>query len=167
MRLPSVSVVVTGGFGGEAGLTGVLDVGTLRRSIVFVYPATGTPGKLPADGWDSIAGARGCTPESLCFKSAYDDIVGRGWSVYGLSGQKADEQQEASRRLELPYPLLSDENFTLVEKMNLPDFHTEEGGRYMARHTLIIDDDGVVAAVNYPVFPTDKAAEYALAALPS
>ncbi len=50
---------------GGHGPRDVVDVGA-RATVVFGYPATGRPSKLP-DGWDAIAGATGCTLENRLF----------------------------------------------------------------------------------------------------
>src|SRR4029077_995658 len=37
-------------------------------TVVYVYPRTGVPGVDPPDGWDQIAGARGCTSQSCSLR---------------------------------------------------------------------------------------------------
>ena len=39
-----------------------------RRAVLYIYPATGIPGRPTPDGWDAIPGARGCTPQSCAFR---------------------------------------------------------------------------------------------------
>ena len=39
----------------------------LGRTVLYIYPRTGEPGKPPPDGWDAVPGARGCTPQSCYF----------------------------------------------------------------------------------------------------
>ena len=41
-----------------------LDERRAGRTILYLYPRSGEPGKALPDGWDEIPGARGCTPES-------------------------------------------------------------------------------------------------------
>ena len=36
-----------------------------ERWVLFIYPTSGVPGQDMPDGWDSIPGARGCTPGSV------------------------------------------------------------------------------------------------------
>ena len=39
------------------------------RTVLYVYPMTGRPGADLPEGWDSIPGARGCTPEACAFRN--------------------------------------------------------------------------------------------------
>ena len=43
------------------------------RLIIYCYPMTGNPNKPLPKNWDSIPGARGCTPETCSFRDAHDD----------------------------------------------------------------------------------------------
>src|SRR5688500_8158222 len=80
-----------------------------RRLVIYAYPRTGRPGEDPlvAD-WDTIPGARGCTPEACGFRDHAADLRAAGAAVAGLSTQDTDYQREAASRLRLPFPLLSD-----------------------------------------------------------
>lgn len=131
------------------------------KTILFIYPATGTPGTQLPEGWNEIPGARGCTPESLSFKQSFNEIKALGYTIYGISAQSPAEHKEAKDRLELPYELLSDENFEMTESLKLPTFHTKDGNRYMARLTLVVVDQKIQEII-YPVFPTNKAADMVL-----
>ena len=44
------------------------------RTVVYIYPRTGVPGKQPPDGWDAIPGARGCTPQSCSFRDHFAEL---------------------------------------------------------------------------------------------
>ena len=78
-------------------------------SVLFFYPMTARPGvALPAD-WDSIPGARGCTPEACAFNNLVSALAAAGThQIYGISTQSTQYQQEAAERLKLDYALLSD-----------------------------------------------------------
>lgn len=132
------------------------------KTILFIYPATGTPGTELPEGWNDIPGARGCTPESLSFKEAFDEIRSLGYITFGISAQTSKEHREAKDRLDLPYELLSDEQLQLTESLNLPTFRTKDGKRFMGRCTLIVDDHKIRDVI-YPVFPTSQAAAIVLA----
>lgn len=64
-------------------------------------------------------------------------------------------------RLQLPYPLLSDERLQLATSLGLPTFEFH-GQAYFKRVTLVVSEGRIEAAL-YPVFPPDKAAQHALA----
>lgn len=84
--------------------------------------STGAPDiTLPAD-WDSIPGARGCTPPSCAFRDSVQDFQDRGFDLVGLSAQDAAEQAEFATREHIPYPLVSDAALTLQEYPGLPVF---------------------------------------------
>jgi peroxiredoxin len=81
-----------------------------RRTLVFAFPWAGRPGEeLPADDWDAIPGARGCTAEACGFRDVHAELRALGLDVVGLSAQGPDRQSAVVERLGLPYPLLSDE----------------------------------------------------------
>ena len=128
-----------------------------NRVVFYCYPMTGQPGfKLP-DGWDSIPGARGCTPQSCSFRNHYQELQTLNTQVYGVSTQSSLVQQEAVERLHLPFELLSDTDFKLVTSLQLPTFEVENQ-RFIKRLTLIAEA-GKIIKVFYPVFPPDKNAE--------
>ena len=68
-------------------LVSLAHLGTFR-TIVYAYPRTGRPGEpeLTAD-WDSIPGARGCTPEACAFRDHHSELKAAGADVFGLSTQ--------------------------------------------------------------------------------
>jgi len=136
------------------------------RSVVFAYPRTGRPGEESLGGdaaWDAIPGARGCTPQACAFRDEHAHFAELGVRVFGLSTQTPDDQLEASERLHLPYPLLSDAGLELARALRLPTFEVE-GVTLLKRHTLFLRD-GAIEQVQYPVFPPDRAADAALEAL--
>jgi peroxiredoxin len=126
---------------------------------------TGRPGvELPA-GWDTIPGARGCTPQACAFRDHYTDLTAAGAArVHGLSSQDSAYQAEVVARLHLPFPLLADPQLRLADALRLPTFSTPETGRIYRRMTLIVHDDRI-EHVFYPVFPTDTHATEVLSRL--
>ena len=134
----------------------VVDLSLLAgRTVLYVYPMTGQPGVALPDGWDMIPGARGCTPQSCAFRDHFADLQALGVvQLFGLSTQPTDYQKEAADRLHLPFALLSDADFSLATKLNLPSFDVA-GSRLLKRLTLIVDDASITK-VFYPVFPPDR-----------
>jgi peroxiredoxin len=131
-------------------------------AIVYVYPMTGTPGVALPDGWDDVPGARGCTHESLGFRSHYDELTALGAQVFGLSVQTTAEQAEAAERLALPFPLLSDSGLVLAERLRLPTFTAADGVVRYKRITLVLNH-AVIEHVFYPIFPPNQHAAEVLA----
>src|ERR1700754_1104793 len=60
------------------GATVRLDALGAGRTVIYIYPLTGRPGTDLPDGWDSIPGARGCTPEACGFRDHYRDLLAPG-----------------------------------------------------------------------------------------
>lgn len=137
----------------------LVDVGALGpgRTVLYLYPRTGRPDRGVPTGWDSIPGARGCTPESCGFRDHFAELTALGAGVFGVSTQDTDYQREAVQRLELPFELLSDSRLELTTAMRLPTFQFE-GETLLKRLTLIVLE-GQVEHVFYPVFPPDRHAE--------
>jgi len=129
--------------------------------VLYVYPATGVPGRPLPEGWNQIPGARGCTPQSCAFRERAQELSDLGAAVFGLSAQSLAEQREFAERENIPYPLLHDGRFVLADRLRLPTF--EAGGeRYYRRLTLIARRRRIVK-VFYPVFPPqENAAEVAM-----
>ncbi|MFZ3599386.1 MerR family transcriptional regulator [Streptomyces sp. BH104] len=132
-----------------------------RRTVIYIYPLTGQPGTDLPEGWNTIPGARGCTPETCGFRDHFQDLleVGAG-RVYGLSSQDTAYQNEVVERLGLPFDMLSDPELALADALGLPTFEVE-GMRLFKRLTLVIRD-GIVEHAFYPIFPPNEHAQQVL-----
>lgn len=136
------------------------DLSTLPGiTVLYIYPMTGTPGVPLPKGWDDIPGARGCTPQACSFRDHHGTLWALGARVFGLSTQSAKAQSEAAERLHLPYPLLSDERKQYANALSLPLFKVE--GRDMIKRLTLLIQDGCIANVQYPVFPSTSALPWA------
>ena len=122
-------------------------------TILFAYPRTGRPDEELPPGWNAIPGARGCTPEACGFRDAHQQFAELGVRVLALSTQPSGYQREMANRLDLPFPVLSDEQLDFTGELGLPTFETS-GWTLLKRLTLVIED-GRVRHVFYPVFPPD------------
>ncbi len=131
------------------------------RIVLYAYPMTGRPDRTLPQGWDDIPGARGCTPETCGFRDHHKDLAKLHADVFGVSTQSTEYQQEMVKRLEVPFEVLSDEQFALTKALRLPTF-TVEGMTLLKRLTLIVKD-GRIEHVFYPVFPPDKHADEVIA----
>ena len=155
MRLPSVSLEATDG--------SQVDLSKLSgRTVVYIYPRTGVPGRSMPDGWNEIPGARGCTPQSCGFRDHFAELERLGVArVFGLSTQDSAYQREAVERLHLPFAVLSDERLEIARALKLPTF--EVAGMTLLKRMALVIDDGVITKLFYPVFPPDKNAEEVIA----
>ncbi len=138
-----------------------------KPTVLFIYPRAGSPlepNKNP-ELWDSIPGARGCTPQSCSFRDLIGEFKALGVQVYGLSIQSPTVQKEFVERNHISFPILSDEKHLLTDGLSLPTFDFE-GERLIKRMAFFIQN-GKIQKVFYPVFPPDKNADEVLAWLKS
>lgn len=133
-----------------------------RPILVFIYPRTAAPGEEVQDSWNQIPGARGCTPELCAIRDEIKPLLEKepNLAIFGLSTQKTEYQVEVVKRLNLPYPLLSDSEFKLQKGLDLPIFDWQST-RYLQRITLLLRE-GQISQIHYPVFPSTTAAQVAL-----
>lgn len=155
--LPHIALPSTAG--------GTVDLASIAGTVVvYAYPRNGQPGVEPLVAhWDAIPGARGCTPHNRGFLNLHAEFTALGVAVFGLSTQDSEYQRELARRLELPFPILSDLQLELTRALSLPTFQL--GELTLLKRLAWIARDGVIQRVFYPVFPPDRNAAEVLAAL--
>lgn len=164
MSVPDLTLPATDG--SDVNLAGVTG-----RSVLYLYPLTGEPGKDLPDGWDAIPGARGCSTEACDFRDHFTDLQAAGANrVFGLSSQTTTYQADVVTRLNLPFPMLSDETMALADTLTLPTFSATGHDRLYSRITLILRGTGsgsgngtVIEHVFYPIFPPNTHAQQVLA----
>jgi peroxiredoxin len=111
----------------------------IGSSVVFVYPYTGRPGYGDPPGWDDIKGAHGSTPQALAYKALHEQFKALRVSVFGLSFQDAEWQQEFATRNQLPFALLSDANAEVACRAKWPTFSAGQR-TFLKRRTVIIEN---------------------------
>ena len=153
-KLPDIGLVATDGrIVNPAQLAG--------RAVFFCYPYTGRPGHADPQGWDTIPGAHGSTPQALGFSAAYERFVKLGVKVFGVSFQDVFWQSEFAKRNSLQIPLLSDHARKFSNALNLETFKAGDGD-FLKRVTLVAAHATIVA-VRVPVEMPGKDAEETLA----
>ncbi len=154
MRFPSVPLIATSG--------NKIDIGSNQGAVaIYFYPLIGRPDSPPMLGWNEIPGARGCTPQSCSFRDLYSEFKGLGVSLYGASSQSHLEQAEASKRLHLPFELVSDASFELASALRLPTF--EYNSSVLIKRLTLVLVNGIIEKVFYPVFPPNENAANVIA----
>jgi len=137
----------------------LINLSDIKNQVVFYcYPLTKQVGFDLPDGWDSIPGARGCTPQSCSFRDHYQELQALNTQVYGISTQTSSIQQETVARLHLPFELLSDARYKLTTALQLPTFKVGDYQKMIKRLTFIAKE-GKIIKVFYPVFPPDRNAQ--------
>lgn len=137
---------------------------TRGRTVVFFYPRTGVPGQAPnlgfaGEDWDTIPGARGCTPQSCAFRDLHAEFAAMGVRVIAISTSTPEHQAEFIARNHIPFETLSDHELRLVRTMGLPtfDFPVESGGpNTLIRRMAWYVENSVIHKVWYPVFPPNR-----------
>jgi peroxiredoxin len=129
--------------------------------VLYVYPRSGRPGVPSLEGWDSIPGARGCTPQSLGFRDAYERFRELGAEVAGISAQTLADQREFAERNDIPYPVIADPELRFGTVLRLPTFEVE--GHTLYKRLALVVQACAIAKVFYPVFPPDENAREVLA----
>ena len=145
--LPSVSLTSTTGIAVDLSAYS----GTL---VIYFYPMMAHPDSSPLIGWNDIPGARGCTPQTCAFRDSYSALMQLGVEVFGVSAQRLKDQQEVHARLQLPFVLLSDEQFALAQALKLPTFEYED--TRLIKRLTIITTNGLIRKAFYPVFPPNN-----------
>jgi len=124
-----------------------------QKLIVYFYPKDNTSG---------------CTREAEGFRDQHDAIVAAGARVVGISKDSVSSHAKFHSKLELPFDLLSDTEHSVLEAYGAWGTKTMYGktSEGTIRSTVIVDEEGCVAAVFAKVKP-DGHAQEVLAALAS
>ncbi len=133
-----------------------------KSTVLFIYPRAGSPiePNQNPELWDTIPGARGCTPQSCGFRDLQQEFQSLRVQIYGLSVQSTLVQKEFVTRNHITFPILSDHDYQLTDRLNLPTFDFE--GECLIKRMALFIDQSKIQKVFYPVFPPDKNAENVL-----
>ena len=142
---------------------GLVTLSELPETVVlYIYPRSSADAVDPV-GWDDIPGARGCSPQGCAFRDHQSELLALGARVFGLATQDIPYLQGEVERLHLPFPLISDSNLQLNEKLNIPFLEMKIAGTSFYKRITLIIREGHIVKVFYPVFPPDKNAEDVIA----
>ena len=117
-----------------------------RKLIVFFYPRANTPG---------------CTAEACNLRDNYADLQEQGYELLGVSEDSEKKQANFRNKYEFPFPLLADEDHTVIETFGVWGPKKFMGKEYDGLHrmTFLINEDGVVDRVIEKVKTKDHAAQ--------
>jgi thioredoxin-dependent peroxiredoxin len=132
--------------GGEYGSGTTLKLTDLKGSsvVLYFYPKDDTPG---------------CTTQACGIRDSWKEIKSTGAHLFGVSIDSAKSHEKFIGKFDLPFPLLSDPEKTIVEAYGVWVEKSMYGKKYMGteRTTFVIDPNGKIAAI----FPKVKPAEHA------
>jgi len=117
-----------------------------KKLIVFFYPRANTPG---------------CTAEACNLRDHYEALQQAGYSLLGVSADSEKKQANFRNKYDFPFPLLADEDRTVIETFGVWGPKKFMGREFdgIHRKTFIIDGNGVVERVIDKVKTKDHAAQ--------
>ena len=123
------------------------------RLVVYFFPMTGNPNKPLPKNWNSIVGAKGCTPQTCTFRDNYEKFTTLNAIPIGISTQSIEDLKEMTKRLNVNYDVLSDYKLLLTNKLKLPFFKIDD--KIFIKRLTIILEQSKIKKFFYPVFPPD------------
>lgn len=105
-----------------------------KKLVLFFYPKASTPG---------------CTVEACNLRDNYQTFLAKGYDVLGVSADSAKRQQNFINKNELPFPLLADEDKSVIEAFGVWGPKKFMGREYEGIHrtTFVIDENGNIEDV--------------------
>ena len=105
-----------------------------KKLVLFFYPKASTPG---------------CTVEACNLRDNYQSFLAKGYDVLGVSADSAKRQQNFINKNELPFPLLADEDKSVIEAFGVWGPKKFMGREYDGIHrtTFVIDENGLIEEV--------------------
>ena len=117
-----------------------------KKLVVFFYPKANTPG---------------CTAEACNLRDNYRELKDQGFELLGVSADSEKKQTNFRNKYEFPFPLLADEDHTVINTFGVWGPKKFMGKEYDGIHrtTFVIDGEGVVENVIEKVKTKDHAAQ--------
>lgn len=117
-----------------------------KKLIIFFYPKANTPG---------------CTAEACNLRDNYTELKAQGYELLGVSADSQKRQLSFKNKYQFPFPLLADEDHTLLNIFGVWGPKQFMGKKYDGIHrmTFVIDQEGVVEKVIEKVKTKDHATQ--------
>lgn len=117
-----------------------------KKLVVFFYPRANTPG---------------CTAEACNLRDNYKELQAQGYHILGVSADTQKKQASFRDKYEFPFPLLADEDHTVINAFGVWGPKKFMGKEYDGIHrtTFIVDGNGTVEKVIDKVKTKDHAAQ--------
>ena len=105
-----------------------------KKLVVFFYPKANTPG---------------CTTEACDLRDNYERFQANNYELLGVSADSAKAQKKFEEKYKFPFPLLADENKSVIEAFNVWGPKTFMGRLFNGIHriTFVIDENGIIEDV--------------------
>jgi peroxiredoxin Q/BCP len=107
---------------------------TGKKLVLFFYPKASTPG---------------CTLEACNLRDNYHSFLAKGYDILGVSADSAKRQQNFSNKYSLPFPLLADEDKSVINAYGVWGPKKFMGKEYdgINRTTFVIDENGYISDI--------------------
>ncbi len=117
-----------------------------KKLVVFFYPKANTPG---------------CTAEACNLRDNYAELQAQGYEILGVSADGEKKQKNFRDKFEFPFPLLADEDKTVINTFGVWGPKKFMGREYDGIHriTFLIDEEGTVTEVIDKVKTKEHAAQ--------
>ena len=105
-----------------------------KKLVVFFYPKANTPG---------------CTAEACDLRDNFARFQANNYALLGVSADAEKAQTKFKNKYELPFPLLADEDKSVIEAFGVWGPKKFMGREYDGIHrtTFIIDENGIIEDV--------------------
>lgn len=105
-----------------------------HKTVIYFYPKDSTSG---------------CTAEACNIRDNYHSFLARGFQVYGVSKDSIKSHQNFRTKYELPFPLLSDPETTMIQAFGVWGEKRLYGKAYFGtiRTTFIFDENNILERV--------------------
>ena len=105
-----------------------------RKLVLFFYPKASTPG---------------CTAEACNLSDNYERFTSLGYDILGVSADSQKKQSNFKSKYNFPYPLLADEDKTVINAFGVWGPKKFMGKEYDGIHrtTFVINEEGILEDV--------------------
>jgi len=105
-----------------------------KKLVLFFYPKASTPG---------------CTVEACDLRDNYNRFQSLGYEILGVSADSEKRQTNFRNKYKFPYPLLADEDKTVINALEVWGPKKFMGRTYDGIHrtTFVIDENGIIEQV--------------------
>jgi thioredoxin-dependent peroxiredoxin len=105
-----------------------------KKLVVFFYPKANTPG---------------CTAEACDLRDNFERFKSNNYALLGVSADNAKSQSNFKNKYEFPFPLLADEDKSVINAFGVWGPKKFMGKEYDGIHrtTFVINEDGILEEV--------------------
>ncbi len=117
-----------------------------KKLVVFFYPKASTPG---------------CTVEACNLRDNFQRFQSQHFEILGVSADSEIRQAKFKEKNELPFPLLADEDRSIIEAFGVWGPKKFMGKTYDGIHrtTFVIDENGIITDIISKVKTKEHAAQ--------